>query len=497
MLRKFLLFVRAASISALGRFAAALVTASFLTFVVFQVASLAGMVGNAYAGLILYLGLPALFLLGLLLLPVAWWRVRGRSGMTVRELLEDRFGVDHVEGGAFGAPLIRTIAILTLANFLFVGVASMRGLHFMESAEFCGTACHAVMSPEWTTYQASPHARVACVECHVGEGVEALLESKLQGAWQVISATFDLYERPIPTPVHTLRPARETCEKCHWPEKFYGNRLKSIVRYEDDEVSTPLYTTLSLKIDARGSQSAGIHWHVAEENQVRYASVDDARREMIWVESRQPDGSFKRYENRRLVGEASEHDEARIFDCVDCHNRATHIYENPDFAVDERIRIGAIDRRLPFVKRESVAALTLGYPDRESGLEGIANHMRGYYRRHHPAVSSGMSSEIDAAVAALQEIYERNIHPRMNITWGSYPSFLGHEESEGCFRCHNSDLRAEDGSWIDDDCTLCHSLLAHAETNPFAYLEPTEDGQRSRDAHEYLRREFLESFHEQ
>lgn len=494
MIRQFRLFVRAAAISGLGRFGVSLVTATFLTFVMFQAASLSGAVTNAYFGLILYLALPMLFILGLLMIPMAWWRVRGRSGLSVQELLEERFGPENIEGGSLGAPLVRTVLVLTLANLLFLGAASIRGLHFMESAEFCGTACHSVMGPEWATYQASPHARVACVQCHVGEGVDALVESKIQGAWQMISAAFDLYDRPIPTPVHTLRPARETCEKCHWPEKFYGNKLKTLVRYQNDEFSTPMYSTLSVKIDARGQSDRGVHWHVAAANEVRYASVDDERETMIWVKSRQEDGSFKLFENRRLEIAAPESADERRFDCVDCHNRATHIYEKPDFAVDERMRLGEISRSLPYVKREAVAAITANYPGHEAAMQGIANHLRGFYRRHHPNASSGRTREIDAAIATLQAVYSRNVHHGMNVTWNAYPSLLGHQQSEGCFRCHNADLVAADGSTISSDCTLCHSMLANAEPEPFLYLREPVEGQRAAAMHTYLREEFLESF---
>ena len=148
------------------------------------------------------------------------------------------------------------------------------------------------MNPEWTTYQASPHAHVACVECHVGEGVGALVDSKLNGAWQMVSATFDLYERPIPTPVHQLRPARETCEKCHWPDKFYGSRLQTRVSYEDDEASRRATRPSTSRSTPEPPATTGVHWHIAPSNEVRYASVDDEREEMIWVESRQPDGSY-------------------------------------------------------------------------------------------------------------------------------------------------------------------------------------------------------------
>ena len=454
------------------------------------------MIRNAYFGLILYLALPALFVLGLLLIPIAFWRVKGKSEKSVRALLEDRFGPEQLEGGALGAPVTRTIVVLSLVNVVFLAVAGTAGLHHMESAEFCGTTCHGVMGPEWATYQASSHARVACVDCHVGEGVDALVESKIQGAWQLVSVTFDLYERPIPTPVHSLRPARETCETCHWPEKHYGNKLKTIVRYADDEVSTPVYSTLSVKIDARGKGDGGVHWHIAEQNEVRYASVDDERERMIWVDVRQDDGSWKRFENVDLQGRKVMSDEVRSVDCLDCHNRATHVFEAPDAAVDERIRKGLIARDLPFVKRESVAALTPDYPDLDAAMAGIANHMRGFYRRHHPEVSSGMSTEIDAAVVALQEAYRRNVHHDMNVTWGVHPSQLGHRESAGCFRCHDDALRAADGSTISNDCTLCHSMLANEEPDPFLYVREPAEGQRSAAMHQYLREEFLTSFYD-
>ncbi|MEJ2580834.1 MAG: NapC/NirT family cytochrome c, partial [Acidobacteriota bacterium] len=225
MFRSYFDFVRAVSLDPLGRIGVILTTTSFVSFVFFQLAILAGVVTNAYVGLIVYLLFPLLFILGLIIILIAWIRRKRRTGLETQELLEQQFGVDGVEGGFAGSRVLRTVLVLTLANIVILGGASIMMLHFMDTAEFCGTACHKVMNPEWTTYQASPHARVACVDCHVGGGVGALVNSKLNGAWQMVSAAFNLYERPIPTPVHQLRPARETCEKCHWPDKFYGSRL--------------------------------------------------------------------------------------------------------------------------------------------------------------------------------------------------------------------------------------------------------------------------------
>jgi hypothetical protein len=494
MLDRYLRFLRAVSVNRLGRLGVVLTTSSFATFVVMQLAMLTGLVTNAYVGLIVYLLLPTLFVIGLLLIPVAWRQQLRATGLSTRELLDARFGHDQTAGDATGSPVFKTIALLTAVNIIFLGMASMQMLHFMDQPRFCGTACHSVMSPEWTTYQASPHARVACVECHVGEGVGALVNSKLNGAWQMVSAAFDLYERPIPTPVHQLRPARETCEHCHWPEKFYGSRLVTHTRYASDQASTAHYTTLNLKIDAGAAGSSGVHWHVGEGVEVRYASIDDEREQMLWVEARRPDGSWHRFESTQLGAPASETGHVRVMDCVDCHNRATHIYQDPGRAVDEHLRLGEMDRDLPFIRREAVAAITAEYPSRDAAMDGIRNALEGFYRRDYPGQASTWIEEIDEAVSTLQQVYSRNIHHRMNIGWGAYPTLLGHTEAPGCFRCHSRDLRDADGGWISDDCTLCHSILANDEAEPFAYLKEATEDAPNRAMHEYLRDEFIRSF---
>jgi hypothetical protein len=494
MLRRYLRFIRAVSVNPLGRWGVVLTTSSFFCFVIMELAQLTGIVTNAYVGLIVYLVFPALFIIGLVLIPIGWRRRLKQTGLSSKELLESQFGGEEVKGGLLGAPVFKTVALLTLGNVVFLGAASMQMLHFMDSAHFCGTACHSVMSPEWTTYQQSPHARVACVDCHVGEGFGALLNSKLNGAYQILSVTLNLYERPIPTPVHQLRPARETCEKCHWPDKFYGNRLVTHVQYQSDEKSTARYTTLNIKIDAGPAGATGVHWHIGEANEVRYASVGDERQEMIWVDVRRPDGTFHRYENTNPAVSSAEAGEERSMDCVDCHNRATHIYQDPGRAVDEMVQLGRIDRSLPYIRREALASISGSYSSREQAMEGIRAHLQGFYERKYQQEVEGWQDAIDSAADALQGVYARNVHHVMRIRWGAYPSMLGHSESPGCFRCHTPDLKDENGKWISDDCTLCHSILANDEMEPFKYLRPPEDDERARAMHEYLREEFLSSF---
>ena len=494
MKKKYLNFIRGVSINKTGKTGVVLATSSFVAMIFLELLRVAGVLTNAYIGLITYLLLPTLFAIGLVFIPFGWMKYRKESGKSTRELLEKQFTEDELEKNRIGSTLVRTVLIFTMANVLFLSIASMRMLNFMDEAEFCGTACHSVMGPEWATYQVSPHSRVACVSCHVGEGVGALIDSKLNGTWQMISVTFDLLERPIPTPVHQLRPARETCEKCHWPEKFYGSNIKSIVHYENDEISTPKYSTLVLKVDS-GEEvgKAGIHWHIDSSNQVRYISIDDEREEMLWVEAEQTDGTFKQFTNKKHSDINYDFEKTRIMDCVDCHNRATHIYENPRDAVDKRIKKGLIDQSLPYIKREAVGAITNSFTTADMANQIIQNHITSFYRDNYPNLLGTKGESIDKAIATLQDVYNTNVHYGMNVDWNVYPNHLGHRNNGGCFRCHNNDLIDDEGESINSDCTLCHSILAYDSPEPFTYLKPAENNE-NRDSvmHEYLRDEFLD-----
>ncbi len=493
-MKRFQLFIRGIMTNWTGTVGVALATSSFLLFVFFELLQIAGILTNSYVGLISYMALPALFLMGLVLVPIGWWQFRRATGRSTSELLTQRFPDDMTKAKRIGSSLMGTIALLTVVNILFLGIGGARMLHFMDSPKFCGTACHSVMEPEWVAYQNSPHAHVRCVDCHVGEGAQALLDAKLNGLWQVVSATFDLYERPIPTPVHQLRPARETCEKCHWPDKFYGDRIKTFPTFRFDQESTPRHTTLALKVGSGGDDSHGtIHWHVAEANEVRYQAADESRHAMDWVEIKRGE-EFHRYTNRSATpgkDAGSELPLPRSMDCVDCHNRATHIYEDPEQAIDNALASGRISRDLPFAKKVGFGALTGRYgTTKYDGLKGIENEVRGYYLRQKHEVRVNLA-DVDLMVAEVQAIYSRNIFPGMKVEWNSYPSQLGHKNDTGCFRCHNRDMVDETGVAIPYDCTLCHSILAMDSATEFQFLLPAGEKDPDRIMHEYLRREFL------
>ncbi len=500
MRRMYLAFVRGAAATPLSRIGVVITTSAMFSFIGLELLRVIGVVTNAYIGLITYLAFPTLFVLGLVLIPIGWWRWAKRHGRRIRDLLRPRFAEQDLAAQEAGSRLVRTVVVLTLINLIFISIASIRTLEFMDKATFCGTACHNVMNPEWTTYQQSPHARVQCVECHVGEGAQALIDSKLNGMWQVISATFKLYDKPIPTPVHNLRPARETCEKCHWPKMFLGERTQNITHYAADETSTPRYTTLVMKVGTgRTGLENGSHWHVAEANEIRYAAADRERMVMQWVDAKQPDGSFKRFRNSDLMqSQATASEPVRTMDCVDCHNRATHIYEYPEAAVDHRLQRGLLPRDLPFMKRTALGALMGSYSDTTAGLAGIEDAIRHFYRDNYPQLTGPRGAAIDSAVQTVQNIYRRNIHPYMGIRWGSYPNHLGHQNRGGCFRCHNPKMVNEQGQSISMECTLCHSILAYDSPEPYSYLFAPNDSSAgvARFMQDYLRSEFWTSTQE-
>jgi hypothetical protein len=494
MWQKYKNFIRGVAVHPIGKLGVILVTAVFFTFVIFETAQTVGLIRNAYLGLITYLAFPVIFVIGLLLIPIGWAKYRRQTGKSTRELLSQQFNPEEVKPSLFGSSLVRTVAALTLLNVIILSVASLRMLHFMDSAHFCGTACHTVMNPEWVTYQQSPHARVKCVECHVGEGVDALVKSKLNGIRQMYLAALHIYHQPIPTPVHQLRPARETCEHCHWPEKFYGQRLKTNVSYAMDSTSTPIYTTLNLKIDAGGAgHLPGAHWHVGEAAQVTYTSVDDKRLTMIEVCSQQADGSTKTFRNQRINQSTAGESKARVMDCIDCHNRATHIYKDAETVVDEQIRLGYLDQRLPYIKRQALAALQASYPTQEATQKGIADEMFNFYKRNFPDAALKQSGALAQAVNRLQQESATYIHPQMKIIWGTYPSHIGHKRDLGCFRCHNADMTDERGESIRHDCTMCHSILAMDSPTRFEFLTEPAENVRAAQMNLYLRDEFLKT----
>jgi nitrate/TMAO reductase-like tetraheme cytochrome c subunit len=398
-------------------------------------------------------------------LGILWYRFRAaKRGETVLEYP----AVD------LGRPLVRRAVLLvgvaTIANVGILGGATYKGVEYMDSNQFCGLTCHKVMQPEYTAFLDSPHSRVGCVQCHIGPGAGWFVKSKLSGVRQVFAVGLQTYSRPIPSPVHDLRPARETCEACHWPAKFHGDKLLVRTKYGDDEASTPASTVLLLKLGGRGKDGlVGIHGrHLDAGERISYVATGGRRQVIPLVTYRDDDGKVVEYasEDTKVSSADLAKGESRKMDCIDCHNRPSHVFELPERAVDRAIERGEISRKLPFAKKKGVELLRREYEDRDAATREIPKALAEFYRSSHPDAYRERRALVESAGSALVAIYLRNIFPDMKVGWGSHPNNIGHEDFLGCFRCHDEAHKSRDGRTITQDCNACHSILAQDEKNP-------------------------------
>jgi nitrate/TMAO reductase-like tetraheme cytochrome c subunit len=422
---------------------------------------------HPYTGIVFFLTLPAIFALGLILMPVGAL-LRRRKLRNLGEL------PDHYPQVDFRSPLLRRavalVSGLTFVNFAIIGTASYQAVDYMDSTQFCGRTCHTVMAPEYTAYLNSPHSRVPCVDCHIGSGAPWFVKAKISGIRQLFAVNLKTYSRPIPSPVRNLRPARDTCEHCHWPEKFTGDKLLVKTKYADDEHNTPSTTVLLLKIGGRTTQGlVGVHGrHLDAVGRIQYVSIDGRRQvipQVSYLDDAGKQVSFVSTEVKATPEDLAR-GEHRTMDCMDCHNRPTHAFEMPERAVDKAMAEGRISPSLPFVKKQAVAALRTDYPDQAAATERIPKALVEFYKTKYPETYQNQRAAIESAADNVKAIYLRNVFPEMRITWGTHPNNIGHEDFLGCFRCHDGNHKSSDGRVINDDCSACHNVLAMEEKDP-------------------------------
>lgn len=336
-------------------------------------------------------------------------------------------------------------------------IASVTLLDYTESTPFC-SLCH-VMKPEYTAYEHSPHSRVECGTCHVGPGVMAAVKAKLENARYLWVYPLGHYERPIPSPITSLRPTTIVCEQCHWPQKFYAERLNVIPDYARDEQNSLTQTGLLLKTGGSTGGtgvSRGIHWHI--ENPVYYIATDEKRQDIPWVQA-EYNGQLTEYvsTDSALTPADIATAEKRKMDCVDCHNRATHIFRNSDDALDAALANGSIPADLPFIKLYGSEVLGQTYATEAEAATAIAG-VADLYKSQHAEVYAARQADVEAAVAGLQAIFDKTTFPFMNVTWKSHPDNIGHKDFPGCFRCHDGKHLSSDNQAIRLECNICHSI---------------------------------------
>ena len=465
-------------ISLIGMILAVTATCLIIAFLSFE--AITG-VEKPYLGLMTYFLFPGMLIFGLLLVPIGAWRVRNQrrkgliSGM---ESLEEE--IPHYPRLDLNEPHRRHMVIFfiiaTIIFVLIVSIASIKGFEFTESTTFCGELCHVVMEPEHTAWGNSPHAKVKCVECHVGPGAAWYVKAKLSGMRQLYAVMFHTYPETIETPIENLRPARETCEHCHWPEKFYSGRQKVFYHYAPNETNTPREINMLIKIGGtpKTPHAMGIHWHIGSE--VTYISTDKKRLNIPYIQVKGKDGSITEYlsTEKPLTKEEIAKANKRLMDCTDCHNRPTHIYRSPGEEMDENFVSGHIDPSLPYVKKVAVELLTRPYKTSEEALKAIDAGLQAYYAKNYPQLAQAKAAAIKKAIVQVQDIYSRNFFPKMKVSWNTYPNHIGHFYTPGCFRCHDGKHRSATGKVISKDCNLCHTVLGQTQENIPAGTKVTE-----------------------
>jgi len=437
--------------------------ASFM-FVFLYVLSSISTIEKAYVGIVIFIVIPIFIILGLLLIPI---------GMIRQTVLRKKKG----ELPAFGFPVLNLnspqhrnatiiFAVGTLIFFFFSALGSYEAYHFTESVTFCGTLCHQVMQSEYMAYQSSPHARVTCAECHVGAGANWYVKSKLSGTYQVYATLTNVFPRPIPTPIKNLRPARETCEECHWPQKVYGKQQRLEIHYLPDENNTRWQIDMLMNTGGGNpglGQSSGIHWHINPEIQIEYVATDEKRQQIprVTMTNRSTKEKIVYSSTEATVDESEMAKQPiRVMDCIDCHNRPSHMYREPLEFINMALASGVVDSSLPFVKRIAVQACTQDYATTEGAMDSIAKQIREYYSAEYPEVAIGKVDAIEKSILGIQKAFSQNIFPEMKVRWDNYVDHIGHMTSPGCFRCHDDKHVSESGRIISRDCNLCHGISA-------------------------------------
>ena len=417
-----------------------------------------GHVDNPYIGIVVFIVIPLIFFSGLALIPLGiflGWR-RIKKGMK-QAITDPKLA-------------LRRLAILvgsaTVLNVIVGTQFTYRAVEQMESVQFCGQTCH-VMTPEFSAFQNSPHSRLQCVDCHVSPGAGGWLASKVAGSRQLMGVLLNNYPRPIPSALESnkLVPSRQTCEQCHWPDKFSGARLVVRLKYSDDEGNTESQTVLVMLLG--GNKVRGIHGsHFGNGAKIRFAAADKKRQNIPWVEYQNSvTGDRHEYLAADTPPESVKSLPVYEMQCVDCHNRPTHTFELPERAVDRALALGAIPVSLPYFKKQAVQILKAQYASNAEAVAKIPATLTAYYQKNHGPVFDQRLREIEDAGAALALIYNRNVFPDLKVTWGTYPNNLGHTDFPGCFRCHDERKQSGSNNTLTQDCSACHEMLATEETS--------------------------------
>ena len=456
----------------------AMVLAGGALFMILMLVDLTSATENPYRSLVTFIFAPFIVTVGaILLLASIWVQVHQarRRGESVRFTLS----IDPSDP----VYMKNLWLFLGLAAGLIIIViySGTKAYDLTDSVRFCGETCHLVMEPQNVTYHNSPHARVPCVECHIGPGASFWVKSKFDGLRQVYATTFNTYSRPIETPIRNLRPAQETCEECHWPQQFYGDKLVTHTYYRTDDKNSPWTINLLVKIgggNPRTGKLEGIHWHMIGPNKVQYIATDTKRRQIPWIRLITPSGDTVVYTDPN--GDVPNPDdpdvEIRNFDCMDCHNRPSHLFRPPAVALNLALSTRAISPDLPYIRKVGLDLLNAEYATRDAAHAAIASGLTTYYETEYPETAGPAKEKIGQAAQRLLEIYDDNFFPEMKTDYRARENHLSHFVGDGCFRCHDGVKQDKDGNTISHGCKTCHLIIAQGPSEDIQQLEGNLSG---------------------
>ncbi|MGD0218069.1 MAG: NapC/NirT family cytochrome c [Desulfobaccales bacterium] len=406
-----------------------------------------------YMGILIFLVLPSFIWMGIVLAGLGVWlefRRAKKPGAEVR---------DEARESRRQRQLVLALSC-AFGFFMLTSLGSYQAFQVTESPQFCGALCHTVMRPEFSEYKTSPHARVPCTECHIGPGASWFVRSKISGLYQVYATVLNVYPRPIPVPVQNLRPAQETCEQCHWPAKFYGWVDLRHQFFLPDKQNTPWNIRMLVHVGGANETTGpvgGIHWHMILSNRIEYIATDESRQTIPWVRvTNLKTGAVDVYESKDSPLTPKQKALAtRRLDCIDCHNRPTHIFDSPYSALDVSMWLGRIDPAIPSIKLNAAKALVkaAGAVSQAPGITMVAEELSKEYSDYQD------QPKIRQAIVETQRIFEDNFFPEMKTDWRVRPNNIGHYIWPGCFRCHDGSHVDKAGQAISNACDTCHTII--------------------------------------
>ncbi|MFH1372863.1 MAG: NapC/NirT family cytochrome c [bacterium] len=457
----------------------ALATAGLFLFLILLLYDITSGEENPYRSLLTFVVAPSVMVIGTVLFLVSVW-IQVRTARKQGEAVRFSLSLDTTD-----PRYVRNLWVFLVLSAIFVFLTAYGGTRVYEATDsvaFCGETCHDVMDPQYVTYHHSPHARISCAECHIGPGASFWVRSKIDGIRQVIATIRNTYSRPIPTPVHNLRPAQETCETCHWPQQFYGDKFVTHTYYRTDEANSPWTISMRVRIgggNPRTGSPEGIHWHMLTENVIEYVATNPKRQTISWTRVITPTGDTTTYVNQdvdspdTVIGSTAM---VRRFDCMDCHNRPSHTFQPPAVAINQALKSGQLSGKLPYIRLKAVELLNAEYETKQEALATIASGIKDYYLEDYPSMAPEIRPEMEEAIPILQEIFEDNFFPEMKTDYRVRENNLSHFVNDGCFRCHNESMVNREGNSMATACTTCHLIVAQGPSEEYGVLEANLTG---------------------